>query len=247
MSSDARRRVLLVGATGLIGRAVMAQAVGYAPVRLAAVARRRIDLPPGAQMEMFVAGPEHWAEIVDAMQPDAVVCALGTTWRKAGKDEAGFRAVDEALVLDVARAAKEAGIRQFVCVSAVGASRQSRNLYLRVKGEVEDTLQKMRFPRLDILRPSLLRGHRQDDPRLGERLAILASPLFDLFMRGGYRRYHSISARRMAQAILELAQEKAGGRFVHEYDSLMRAARRFERDRHDRAHPTPRRGQRTLA
>ncbi len=242
-----RRRILLVGATGLIGRAAMAQAVGYEPVRLAAVARRRIELPAGAQMEMFVAGPEHWAEIIDAMQPDAVVCALGTTWRKAGRDEAGFRAVDEALVLDVARAAKDAGIRQFICVSAVGASRQSRNLYLRVKGEVEDALQKMRFTRLDILRPSLLRGHRPDDLRLGERLAILASPLFDLFMHGGYRRYHSISARRMAQAILDLAQEKAGGRFVHDYDSLMRAARRFERDRDDPTQGARGRGQRTLA
>ena len=242
-----RRRILLIGATGLIGHAVMARSVGYEPVRLAAVARRRVDLPAGAQMEMFVAGAEHWAEIIDAMQPDAVVCALGTTWKKVGKDEAAFRAVDEKLVLDVARATKDAGVRQFICVSAIGANRQSRQLYMRVKGEVEDALQKMRFARLDILRPGLLRGHRQDDPRMGEKLAILASPLIDLFMQGGYRRYRSISAKRMAEAILEFAQEKAGGRFVHEHDSLMRAARRFERDIHERDQDKRGKGQRKLA
>ena len=48
-------------------------------------------------------------------------------------------------------------------------------------------------------------------------------------------RFRSISAAHMAEAILDLAQEKAGGRFVHEYDALMRAARRLERSRAERA------------
>ncbi|MDD3798331.1 MAG: NAD(P)H-binding protein [Novosphingobium sp.] len=229
-----RRRILLIGATGMIGRAVMERCVGYEPVRLAAVARRRTALPQGARMEMFVAGTEHWPEIIESLHPDAVVCALGTTWRKAGKSEDAFRAVDEKLVLQVARAARDADIRQFVTVSAVGADPGSRHLYMRVKGEVERELQKMRFARLDILRPGLLRGRREGDPRPAERLGMLFSPLIDLFLQGGNRRLRSISAKRMAEAILELVQEKAGGRFVHEYDAIMRAARRFERDLIDR-------------
>ena len=230
-----KRRVLVIGATGLIGRAVLQCAVGYEPVHLAAIARRRIELPPGARMEMFVADSDHWADIIESLQPDAVVCALGTTWAKSGEDEDAFRAVDEKLVLQVAQATKDAGIRQFICVSAIGASRQSRHLYMQVKGEVEDTLQKMRFTRLDILRPGLLRGTRDDaDPRPREWLAIVLSPFIDLLLHGSYRRYRSISDKRMAQVILELAQERAGGRFVHEYDSLMRIARRFERDRAER-------------
>lgn len=224
------RRILLIGATGLIGRAVMDRCVGYEPVRLAAVSRRRVTLPEGARMEMFVAETEHWAEIIDAMRPDAVVCALGTTWKKAGKSEEAFRAVDEKLVLEVARATKDAGVRQLILVSAAGANRQSRHLYMRVKGEVEEAVQKMRLTRLDILRPGLLRGRRMDDPRPLERLGMLASPLLDLCLQGRHARYRSVSAKRMAEAILELAQEKAGGRFVHEHDSIMRAARRFERD-----------------
>ena len=224
------RRILLIGTTGLIGRAVMKRAVGYEQVRLAAIARQRVVLPEGARMELFVADTGHWAEIIDAMRPDAVVCALGTTWRKAGKTEEAFRAVDEKLVLDVASATKAADVRQFIIVSAASANIRSRHIYLRVKGEVEDALLKMRFTRLDILKPGLLRGRRQDDHRPLERLAILLSPLIDLCMQGRNRRFRSISARRMAEAILELAQEKAGGRFIHDYDAIMRAARRFERD-----------------
>ena len=43
-------RVVLVGATGLIGRAVMVEAVGRPDIHLVAVARREVPLPPGARM-----------------------------------------------------------------------------------------------------------------------------------------------------------------------------------------------------
>ena len=106
--SDARR-VLLVGSTGLVGKRVMEQCVGRSDVRLIALTRREAPMPRGARMEMLVADPAEWAKSVAAIAPDAVICALGTTWRKAGEDEEAFRAVDEELVLWVARAAKAAG------------------------------------------------------------------------------------------------------------------------------------------
>ena len=219
-------RVVLVGATGLVGRAVKERAVGLSGVRLAALARREVSLPRGARMEMYLSDPAHWAERIAALRPDGVICALGTTWRKAGQDEAAFRAVDQALVLEVAQAARQAGVRQFIAVSAVGANAMNRNRYLRVKGEMEDALARMKFTRLDILRPGLLRGRRVDDPRPAERLAMLASPLVDLLLHGSWRKYRSISARDMASAIWALSQEKAAGRFVHDYDGLRRAARK---------------------
>jgi uncharacterized protein YbjT (DUF2867 family) len=222
----AERRVVLAGATGLVGRAVMSRAVGLDGIRLAAVARRRIALPAGARMEMFVADTSHWAETIEALRPHLVISALGTTWHKAGKDEDAFRAVDETLVLDVARAAKAAGARHFIVVSSAGANRSSRHLYLQVKAEVEEALSRLRFERLDILRPGLLRGRREDDPRGGERMAMLASPLLDLLLQGKYREYRSISASRLADVILLLCQEKAGGRFLHDRDSLLRLLRR---------------------
>ncbi|MGD9664626.1 MAG: NAD(P)H-binding protein [Novosphingobium sp.] len=221
------RRVMLTGATGLVGRALMECCVGLGDVRLTAVARRRVELPRGARMEFFVAEPAHWGETIAALRPHVVVCALGTTWQKAGKDEEAFRAVDERLVLDVARAAKEAGARQFIALSSVGASMGSKSMYLRVKGEVEQKLMKLHFDRLDILRPGLLRGNRQDDPRMGEQLARVIAPVTDCFLHGGMRRYRSIPACRVAEAILGLTTERANGRFVHEYDAMQRAIRRF--------------------
>ena len=128
-------RIALVGASGLIGTSLIELAVGRSDIRVIAVARRELVLPPGARMEVLLAEPAHWADAIAAANADVLVCALGTTWRKAGKDEAAFRAVDETLVLACAAAAKAAGIRQMITVSSVGADPAARNFYLRVKGE----------------------------------------------------------------------------------------------------------------
>jgi uncharacterized protein YbjT (DUF2867 family) len=222
------RRILLVGATGLVGRRVMEASIGRSDVRLIALTRREAPMPHGARMEMLVADPAEWEQSVAAVAPDAIICALGTTWRKAGRDEAVFRSVDQELVLRLAKAAKENGVSNFVFISSVGANPLRRTFYLRVKGEVEAALRKMRFHRLDMLRPGLLRGPRSRDRRPGERLAIVFSPILDLFLAGERRRLRSIDARRVAHAALQAAREKAQGTFVHENDAIARLERRLE-------------------
>ena len=225
--SDEVLRLCLIGATGLIGGKVMEECIGREDVRLSAIARREAKLPRGIRMELFVAEPAKWGEVLEALRPKAVICALGTTWKKAGEDEEAFRAVDQHLVLDTARAAKEQGVDRFVAVSSVGADTASKNFYLRVKGETERELTKLRFNRLDILRPGLLRGKRENDRRLGERIGIAAAPVANLLLHGKYRQYRAIDAETVAQAAIALAKSAARGRFVHDNDGIVRAAKRL--------------------
>jgi uncharacterized protein YbjT (DUF2867 family) len=217
--------IALVGATGLIGRTVIEQASLRKDLRLIGLARREAPLPKGARMEMFVAEPARWGDVMAAMRPRALICALGTTWKKAGRDEAAFRAVDHDLVLASAAAALKAGAANMVVVSAAGADRGSKNRYMRTKGEVEAALSQMGFRRLDILRPGLLRGARADDWRLAERPALAAAPLTDALLMGSWRRFGSIDARHVAAAALRLATRTAPGRFTHDNDAMRRAAR----------------------
>lgn len=218
-------RICLVGATGLTGARVIAQAVGRPDVRIVGVARREAGLPPGARMEMLVADPSGWPDAIAASRAKVLACALGTTIAAEGHDRDAFRAIDHDLVVACGRAAKAAGIGHMIVVSSVGADRASRSFYLRVKGEMEDALARLGLTRLDILRPGLLRGPRVER-RPAERLAMLAGPAADLVLHGRLRRFRSIRADTVAQAILALAKEKAGGRFVHEYDAMLRAIRR---------------------
>ena len=204
-------RILLVGATGLVGSAVAA-----GPLPLTILARRA---PEAAHHEVIVAPSEQWPEVIAARQSAVLVSCLGTTIRQAGS-RAAFRAVDHDLVLASARAAREAGAVQMIAVSSVGASAGSANFYLRTKGEVEDGLRALGFDRLDLLRPGLLTGARAGPPRLGEGLAMLAAPLTDALLHGGLRRYRSIAAESVARAILALAGRGEPGAHVHENDAI---------------------------
>lgn len=218
-------RIALVGASGLIGSALIRLAVGRSDIRIIAIARSEIALPPGARMEVLVADPANWADAIAAANADALVCALGTTWKKVDMDEEAFRAVDQHLVLACARAAKVAGIRQVIAISSVGADSSAKNFYLRVKGEVEQALGKMGLTRLDVIRPGLLRGARRE-MRPAERFAMLLSPLLDLLLHGKYRKYRSVRDEIIARVVVGLTKEKAAGRFVFEHDAILRAARK---------------------
>lgn len=221
---NAGRAVLLAGATGLVGGRVLegllARADGplvVAPVRRPlATAHPRLRTLVGAWDAAAIAGA------LDGASLDAYACCLGTTIRQAGSREA-FLAVDRDLVLSLGETARALGARQALLVSSVGASAQSGNFYLRVKGEAERGLAGQGFERVDCLRPGLLLGERSERRRaegLGQRLAPLANPL----MRGPLRRYRAIGADVVAGALVALAGREAAGRFVHEYDALVALA-----------------------
>ena len=165
------RRVLLAGATGLVGRECLTLLTADpAVVEVVALVRR----PPEA---VAVHHRKLRFEQVDfeqlglhrrLLQVDQVICALGTTIRKAGSREA-FRRVDFDYPLAIARLARQQGARHFLLVSAAGASSASRVFYSRVKGELEEAIATLGYPSLTIVRPSLLLGDR-DEFRLGEEV-----------------------------------------------------------------------------
>jgi uncharacterized protein YbjT (DUF2867 family) len=218
-------RVGLVGATGLIGRRLIEISSAGEDMRMVGIARREPQLPKGAKVEMFVADPSKWGEVLEAVRPRALICALGTTWRKAGRDEAAFRAVDHDLIIATAEAAKKARICNFVMVSSSGANPRAKSFYLRTKGETEEAVSKLGLTRVDILRPGLLKGARQDDLRPLEAIAQVASPVLDPLLPDKWQGYRSISADLVCEAAMGLALRKAAGRFTHDNEAIKRAAR----------------------
>ena len=222
------QRILLAGATGLVGRltlrALLAES-GFTGIVLAPVRR---DLDAGDSRLVAVrtdlGKPGAEAAIVDAIgrqapaQLDAFVSCLGTTLRAAGSREA-FIAVDRDLVLRLAQLAFDHGARHAVLMSSVGASRQSGNFYLRVKGEVEDAMARIGFARLDIIQPGLLIGAREQR-RPAEAIAQSLVPLADRALFGKLARFRSIDAKRVARAILVLLGRSDPGEFKHEFSSI---------------------------
>jgi uncharacterized protein YbjT (DUF2867 family) len=192
-------------------------------VRIIGVARREVALPQGTSVQLLVASPSQRADAIAAADARVLVCAIGTTFRKARRNEAAFRAVDHDLVIACGRAAREAGMDHMIFVSSAGADAQSHSFYLRVKGETEESLARLGLRRLDILRPALLRGSHAERRRAspGRAACGVSEPGDRRCLHGSLRRFRSIGADRLAQAILILAGEKADGRFFHEYDDLI--------------------------
>ena len=220
-------RIGLVGATGLIGRRLIEISSAGDDVRMVGIARREPTLPKGAKVEMFVADAEKWGDVLGAVKPAALICALGTTWKKAGRDEEAFRAVDYDLIVDTATAAHKVGISNFVMVSSSGADARSKSFYMRTKGETEQAVSKIGFKRVDILRPGLLKGSRIDDLRPLEAMAQIASPVLDPLLPKKWSGYRSIDADAVCEAAMGLALRKAAGRFTHDNDAIKRAAREW--------------------
>lgn len=201
-------KLLLVGASGLVGSHVLGKALAddrvelvTAPVRRPLAAHPKL-LAPEVDFDALPQGASWW-------RADAVICALGTTLRTAGS-RAAFRKVDYDYPLAVARLARSHGTPTFVLNSAMSAKRSSWVFYSRVKGELEGDLETLRFPSLTLVRPGLIGGQRQEN-RPGERLAVAA---FTLLAPVLPRSLQINPAAVIAQAMIEAAIAGSAGRHL---------------------------------
>lgn len=208
---------LVAGATGLVGREVLAALLAdnrYAQVHC--VGRRA---PPVQHAKLRI----HLVERLDEKMlsackapahVDHLYIALGTTIKVAGSKEA-FRALDHDAVLAVARFGRTRGATALGVVSAMGADPRSGVFYNRVKGETERDLEQLGYALLVIARPSVLTGDRStlgQPARAGESLALAAMRWLTHLTPANYR---PIPAGTVARALVaRLARGGAGKQLV---------------------------------
>jgi uncharacterized protein YbjT (DUF2867 family) len=157
----ATMRLLLLGATGLVGSTALKQALAKGAISEVVAPTRRPLAPQNKLVNPVNLRLEELARLVRSWNVDAAVCALGTTKAKAGSQEA-FRNVDYTLPLVFTKAAHDAGVETFALVSAIGAATNSMFSYARTKGEVERDIQQIGFRSLTICRPSIIAGERSE-------------------------------------------------------------------------------------
>ncbi|NDJ59093.1 NAD(P)H-binding protein [Enterobacteriaceae bacterium 4M9] len=188
-------RVLLTGATGLVGGELLRLLSQdtrvtqiYAPSRRALPPLDNVINPCDPQLSDALG--------VLTEPVDIVFCCLGTTRREAGSKQA-FVHADYTLVVDTALVGRKLGAQHMLVVSAMGANAHSPFFYNRVKGEMEQALIAQGWPHLTIARPSMLLGQREKQ-RLSESLF---APLFRLLPG----RWRAIQARDVALALRDAA------------------------------------------
>ena len=185
-------QVLITGATGLVGGHLLRMLLNEPRVHAITAPTRR---PLADTVGVF---NPHDPQLTDALalvtdRVDIVFCCLGTTRREAGSKEAFIHA-DYTLVVDTALTGRRLGAQHMLVVSSMGANAHSPFFYNRVKGEMEEALIAQKWPRLTIVRPSMLLGDREQQ-RANEKFF---APLFKL-LPGNWK---SIEARDVARAML---------------------------------------------
>ncbi len=219
--------LLIAGATGLIGRACL-EAAQHDPRidRIIVLTRRTLDLshPKIAQ----------WAaldgQLLTGLRSelvDAVLCCLGTTMATVKGDKQAFIHVDKDLVVGIGHWARANNVQTFCVVSAIGADKNSRIFYSRVKGEMESALIDIGLPQLHIFQPSMLVGPREET-RMGERVGIALGELFSPLLFGSLAKYKPMPHDVLAKAMINAALGTPGTAkaSIHAYTAIQEFASR---------------------
>ena len=207
MEKSHGRAVLVAGATGLVGREIVAILLADKMNRVVhCVGRRPLALRhPRLQSHVV-----DFAALPVLPRMDDCFIALGTTIKVAGS-QAGFCAIDLDAVVAVARAAQSAGATNFGVISAMGANPKSSVFYNRTKGEMELALASMGLTSLVIARPSLLDGDRAalgQPERGGEGFGLVLARRLRPLIPANYR---AISAQDVAHALVRAVRAARPG------------------------------------
>ena len=197
------------GGTGFLGRYVV-RALANRGYRIRAGSRRP-DLanylqPMGrvGQIQPVQTNLRYPSSLPAALRDAEVAVNLVGVLTESGRQN--FEAVHVFGARTAAKAAKEAGVRRFVQVSAIGADREAESVYARSKGRAEDAVRDI-FPDAVILRPSVLFGPEDD---FFNRFAALArmAPALPL-IGGGRTRFQPAYVGDVAEAVAKAAEGNA--------------------------------------
>ncbi len=207
------RRVTVLGATGFIGRYVVKRLAAEGAV-VAAVGRhasRAGFIKPMGDVGQIALLE---ADLTDEPVLDAVVAGADAVVNLVGiKLERGtqrFEALHHRLPARLAAAARAAGVKQLVHVSAIGADPAAPSAYHRTKAEGELAL-RAGFAEAVVLRPALVFGPEDDFFNRFAAMACLAPAL--PLIGGGTTRFQPVYVGDVAASVMAaLDQPDAAGR-----------------------------------
>ena len=199
-------KAIVIGATGAVGKELVRALLDDARYTEVAVFVRR---DPGVTHPKLTAHvinfeqPDTWRALVTG---DVLFSALGTSLKQAGSKEAQRR-IDYDYQYMFAEAAHANGVPHLVLLSSLGADSRSSIFYLRLKGELDDAVQRLGFDTVHIVRPPSL--IRPEAKRLGETAVVKI--LQGLNAVGIAKNLAPMSVDTVARCMMEIGTENRGG------------------------------------
>ncbi len=209
-------QVTVFGASGFLGRHVV-RALARSGFRVMAGCRRpdlAIHLQPlgrVGQIQPVQTNVRYPASLAAALRHADVAVNLVGILAEGGRQTFDSVHVDGARAM--AEAARAAGVRRFVHVSAIGADAESTAVYGRSKARGEAAVREI-YPDAVILRPSIVFGPEDD---FFNRFAAMArfAPALPL-IGGGHTRFQPVFVGDVADAVALAAQGTAAAAKTYE-------------------------------
>lgn len=197
---------LIIGATGATGKELVQQLLLDKDFEEIHVFVRKPLTFEHPKLKVHVVDfnqPEHWKDLIKG---DVAFSCLGTTLKDAGSKEAQ-RKVDYDYQFNFAKYARENGVNDYILVSAYGAKSSSKIFYSRIKGELEDAVKTLQFPKITIFRPGML--DRENSERTGE---VLGSRIIKFANRLGLlEKQKPLPTSILAKAMITASKIKSNG------------------------------------
>ncbi|SHG28513.1 Uncharacterized conserved protein YbjT, contains NAD(P)-binding and DUF2867 domains [Salegentibacter echinorum] len=196
------KTAIILGATGLTGGLLLHNLLEddrYEKIKLFSRKSVEINHP---KIEEHLVDLLKLKEEKDKFTADEVFCCIGTTKSKT-PDEKKYSSIDRGIPIAAAKLCKENNIDTFSVVSALGANPKSRMFYNRTKGKMEDEVLAQEIKNTYILQPSLITGERKEN-RSSEKVGKIMLNFLNPFFLGTLRKYKSISAESIAEAMVKI-------------------------------------------
>ncbi|WP_430908747.1 NAD(P)H-binding protein [Maribacter sp. 2-571] len=217
------KTAILLGATGLTGGHLLRLLLEdgrYSQIRL--FSRRAIGFEHPKLVE-FIGDLKNLASFKKDFAGNVVFCCIGTTKAKT-PDKDAYRTIDLGIPVAAAELCKQNGIDTFVVLSALGADSKSAIFYNRVKGEMQDAVQRLGLTKTHIMQPSLIGGDRTEK-RTGEWLGKLVMKGLDRLLVGPLKKYRTIHPQTIAKAMVWVANHQVEKQIIKSDEIFEIAAR----------------------
>jgi len=198
------KKAIVIGSTGLVGTQLVQLLLrNNFFTEILSLVRRPTGLKHSKLTEKVIDFdlPDTWGNLIDG---DVLFSTLGTTLADAKSKTAQFE-VDFIYQYNVAQAAANNGVSNYVLVSSAGADPSSKSFYLSMKGKLENSVQKLPFENISIIRPGQLAGERKSE-RYGEKIGLKL--MTGLNKLGLLKKYRPIHSSLVATAMINAANKR---------------------------------------
>jgi uncharacterized protein YbjT (DUF2867 family) len=216
-----QRKALIFGSTGLIGNLLLEELIlsaEYSEIKTFVRQPTGVSEIKVQEFAVDFSNPDSYSNLITG---DDIFICLGTTIKKAGSVKK-MEEIDRDLPVRIASTASANGVKRIAVVSSIGANPGSSNYYMRIKGEMEREIMKLKFENTAIVRPSMLLGERKER-RAGETAGKVVMKIVNPLLVGKMKKYRGIHGRDVARAMIDILK-KDPVKIVYDSDELQQIA-----------------------